>query len=298
MKSLDGLGTLRGVTQLEDQIYVLSSKDNIIHIFKGETFKSVKQVLLKSFNSSIEARDIVACSKAKCIYISDRQGKCIWRLTKDGNELTDWVSFSGDGHFRKLSVALDGQLVMPHADPWRIEIFESRESKGYPVQQVMLPSDIDKAQSVLKISKNTFLVCHGMDAIDCHRVCKIEVESKNQGHMCRSYGGKKGRLNMQMDFPSQITVDQFGYVYVADCHNDRVLLLDEKLTLCSTLLTRDENDMKKPCRISYDCQLNRLIVETERGQVNVYQCRHLHSEIIASQSLNKNLMQTNLGSTP
>lgn len=112
----------RGITNVEDKIYVLADTPDIIKVYEDRNdFRFIEDIAL---NETGFLYDIVYNNNSKCVYISDRATKCIWAMTTTPeHRLTKWLT-NVNGPY-SLSMTNDGQLMivrvklMDHLIIWR-----------------------------------------------------------------------------------------------------------------------------------------------------------------------------------
>lgn len=112
----------RGITNVEDKIYVLADTPDIIKVYEDRNdFRFIEDIAL---NETGFLYDIVYNNNSKCVYISDRTTKCIWAMTTTPeHRLTKWLT-NVNGPY-SLSMTNDGQLMivrvklMDHLIIWR-----------------------------------------------------------------------------------------------------------------------------------------------------------------------------------
>lgn len=81
----------RGITNVEDKIYVLADTPDIIKVYEDRNdFRFIEDIAL---NETGFLYDIVYNNNSKCVYISDRTTKCIWAMTTTPeHRLTKWLT--------------------------------------------------------------------------------------------------------------------------------------------------------------------------------------------------------------
>jgi len=67
-------------------------------------------------------------------------------------------------------------------------------------------------------------------------VCLISSE----GHVIKSFGGRRGSSSQEMNEPCHLAVDENEFVYVADSNNRRVLLLSPSLIFVRQVVSSEE----------------------------------------------------------
>jgi len=74
----------------------------------------------------------------------------------------------------------------------------------------------------------------------------------------------------QFHWPRHLSVTQPGWVFVAGCGSDRVLLLDDKLRLRCVMLSSECDDVKQPWRLCFVPETGFLAVGSVTGNVALY----------------------------
>jgi len=154
------------------------------------------------------------------------------------------------------------------------------------------PKVLEEPQHAVWLEDNTLFLSIGSTNIPQHLVCKMtggpRIDSPHdkdqpaavsfesvRSKLLRSYGGERGGGVGRLNYPAHMALHPRGddtLIYVADCNNHRVLVLDSsKLQLRGVLLTREEDGIVSPYRLSYDADTNRLLVGGE-GHLDVYRC--------------------------
>ena len=103
-----------------------------------------------------------------------------------------------------------------------------------------------------------------------HRVCELIIDPVTSFlYVARSYGSTAGSQQQHLHWPRHLTVDERGWIFVADCGNDRVLLLDEKLQLRRVMLSHCD-DVKQPWRLCFIPETGVLAVGSVVGSVALF----------------------------
>ena len=86
-------------------------------------------------------------------------------------------------------------------------------------------------------------------------------EVDREGHVIRSFGGRRGDGQHQLNSPWHMAIDSVGRVLVADYGNRRILLLSEELKCDRILLDKKRGDFDGgPFRLYYDERNQQLMV--------------------------------------
>jgi len=84
----------------------------------------------------------------------------------------------------------------------------------------------------------------------------------------RAFGSANGSGSERLDSPQRIAVDVFGYAFILDCNNDRVVLLNPNLVYVRDVIGRA--NIKQPRRLHFDADTGHLFVGSLDGRVSVF----------------------------
>ena len=153
-----------------------------------------------------------------------------------------------------LSVTPGGNLLVTCWQPNKL--LELSADNGQCVREITLQSDTQYPRHGVQLTTGQYVVCHG------HRVCIVD----DDGRVTRSYGGQRGSDVGQLNWPSHVVVDEDSqFIYVADFHNDRVVLLSSTLEFVRYV----SEELSAPCRLHLDHTTRRLYVAQFLGNVVV-----------------------------
>lgn len=140
-----------------------------------------------------------------------------------------------------------------------------------------------------KRREKEYIVCHGWNILpgmeSHHRVSRID----GQGKILGKFGTGHGNGERQLMRPMSLCLDNDddddeGLMFVADSHNDRVILMttvatdNHDLDLIRPLVTRG-NGVVRPKHVCYDKATGILYVGQESGRIDVYGVRNLRSMV-------------------
>lgn len=250
MRSLSENKPVLGLATLNSKLYVFGGSDDMT-LYNTETFSAVSQYCLTVPELSWVA-DVTSCSLYKCVYIAEccNNVRLIHRLNCDSNTLTSWhINDVPDG----LSVNAAHNILVTCDAPGKIKEFTT---DGKLVQEIVLQSDIVHPRHAVQLTTNQFAVCHGKDKDPLHRVCIVDAT----GRVKQAYGGSPGKGNGQLNGPRRLAFN--GFIFVADCNNDRVLMLSPTLGFVREVVS----GLKHPTRLCFDEEMNRLYVADDKWQ--------------------------------
>ena len=244
---LQGDGVL-GVTTLDNVIYVLRGKVmEQIAAYDADSYRLQKKFSVPGLRG---AYGIVACPLYQCLYASGYCDSCVHRVALINDTVTSWPVYDT---YRSLSVTDTHSVLVTCIDVRKIKEFGTG---GKLLRQIQLPDHVVSPRHAIQLSSGEFIVCHGGIDDRVHRVCLIGSDG---GHVVKSFGGLKGSATQQINLPAHVAVFDYGFLFVADSKNDRVLLLSPALTVVRDVLPRGQLKWS-PMRLWLDSDIRRLYV--------------------------------------
>ena len=132
------------------------------------------------------------------------------------------------------------------------------DSDGDELRRVQLPHDMEPRHAV-ESPTGTFIVSrYNKQLYQEQNVFQGDVVEVNTGgEVLRQFSGS--RLSSLGDTP-HVAIDSHGNIFVADCHNRRILLLDAHLSLRRVIIDDHQLNDKRPSRLCYREQSGQLSV--------------------------------------
>ena len=131
----------------------------------------------------------------------------------------------------------------------------------------MSDNGMDYPLYAFQMSKDIYIVCHGMTDDGQHRVCEISPEGKIRD----SYGGLRGKGPDQLDLPIGAALTKDGqHILVADYVNARVLLLKRQPLRLHRVLIDEEHTGAQPTCLTLIDDTGRLCVGLSTQGVLIY----------------------------
>ena len=262
-----------GVTSLGDRIYVVCTCSNVIAVFTShQPFRRLQDIVVHGL---LYATDIAASANTSCLYVPDLQSCSVWRVNVDSGAVVQWLSVVGawavsvtSGDRIVLLVVVDVQCDDDGRLTWRSEVHVC-SSEAVTEAIVKLSPYIKSPHSVVMTTRKTFVVSHGHQEDEMHRVCEVDMT----GRVLKSFGSTPGNGVGQLHIPVCVSLDDKERVIVADADNDRVLLLNKQLTSPRVLATwrpQPDDDTGSPRRLHYDSHTGSLLVGLWRGHIDIY----------------------------
>ena len=263
--STDGIDVL-GVTSVDDELFVLLHRDyNQVAVYSTNDYQLLRHLNLPGLKPH-EYSDLTSCVRHTCLYMSDFDGRCVYRYdlasSAKRNAISSWFGratgtskWPVPGKPCGLSVTPGCSLLVTCQRPGKL--VELSADSGQCVREIALQSDIVGPWQGIQLTTGQFVVCHG-DSFQ--RVCVVGAD----GRIARSYGGVWGPSVSRLFWPSHVAVDRDSqFVFVADQGNDRVVLLSPTLEFVRSI----REELSDPSRLYLHQATRRLYVGLR--QVNV-----------------------------
>jgi len=221
IKKISTRNSVRGVTSVDDELFVLLERDyNQVCVYSINDYQQRRHLNVPRYKPD-DSSDMTSCVRHKCLYMSDYDDRCIHRYELASSATSKW---SVPGEPLGLSVTPSGNLLVTCQYPNKL--VELSVDNGECVREIALQSDIEEPWHSVQLTTGQFVVCHGGVYSDLHRVCVVG----DDGKVTRSYGGQRGSHVGQLSYPYHLAVYKDSqFIFVADCHNDRVVLLSPTL---------------------------------------------------------------------
>ena len=195
------------------------------------------------------------------IYISDhgkdRRNPIIHVLDLSTGEKIS--QFKPDEIVQFLSINQNNNLLVTCHDNKLLE-YDCKEH--LLIRQINLPADMKYSWHAIQLTRNQFVVCQGyQDSL--HRVCLVECSNSQTGQNSQqnavikhSYGGTRGSAIEQLNEPCHLAVDKNGFIFVADCWNHRIIVLNSLLEFSHLVKV----ETQRPLRLHLDESRDRIYV--------------------------------------
>jgi len=234
-----------GVTQLHDVVFVVCDGSSTILRFNATTHQRLTDI---DVNDLKHPTDIAACEQTSHVYVAERE--CIWRVSADGADIKHLLPKSPDDTFRPWSLSVTStRLLVTSRDTKQLMQFDA---DGNELRRVHLPRYMNPHHAV-ESQTGTFIVGHINTQLKQYQVNEVNTG----GEVLRQFTGS--RLS-SLGYTPHVAVDSHGNIFVADCNNRRILLLDAHLTLRRVIIDEHQLNYKQPYRLCYREQSGQLLV--------------------------------------
>lgn len=243
-----------GVTLLNDKLYVLRVREQDDTTWFGIDVYYAKngawqlgQILTDIGGQDL--RDMASCVTHQCLYVCDFGAKSILKPSLDGVGVSRWT----------VDEAPVGISVTPNTCNVLITSGESSRllelnwQNGELLRLIYLPEEVQSPKHAILLPGGEFLVSHGERTV--HQVCKVRADGSG---IVRCFGNGVESGIEKLSLPCQMAVDKDGFVFVADCWNDRVVLLSSSL------------EFVREIRVLGDCPRRLCLDHFQRMKLRLY----------------------------
>jgi len=250
---------VRGVTLLNDELYVLRDRD----VDQADVYSTMDFTLRRCLTvprlRGIDLQDVTSCEQKRCIYISDdgTGNTCVHRLGLDGS-IRKWPVVRGSPW--GLSVTRSFNLLVTCSD-WSSEnaiVIELSSDAGECVREITLESVVELPWHCVQLVSGQYLVCHGV----LPNNSRVSVVSED-GRVVRSNVGDGGLRR-----PYHVAVDNDEFIFVAAAFHNRIVLYDTSLSYVRNVVEWMQN---APWILCFDDFTRRLYVGQSDAIVLVIQ---------------------------
>ena len=259
MSVLCVVGSVQGVTQLHDVVFVVCYGSSTILKFNATTHQRLTDIVVKDL---LDPWDIAACEQTSHVYVAD-DVKCIWRVSADGADIKHWLPQSPDDTFKPRSLSVTSTRLLVTSLTKQLMQFDA---DGNELRRVHLP-DYMYPHHAVESPTGTFIVGHDNTQLKQYQVSEVNTG----GEVLRQFPGS--RLS-SLSWPDHVAVDSHGNIFVADNDNRRILLLDAHLTLRRVIVDEHQLNCRQPRRLCYREQSAQLLVGLYKGVVAVFDVVH------------------------
>lgn len=233
-----------GLTVLNHQLFVITQFSKEIEVYDSKSLSFLRHL---SIDGLFDPIDIAACHVNDCLFVFDcidvDSGEML-RIDPNGTLINRWSTGADTGF---ISVSRDGHVIL---SVWKRNVLMEYSADGQRTREIHLPAGIENLRSGVELSDSEFVVSHGEEDDDDHRVCLVD----GNGTLASVIGAKQGMSDGRFNSPNYLAVDRSSKsVFVADQNNKRVVLLGPQLSFKRELI-QEADGLRYPVRLALDGQ--------------------------------------------
>lgn len=269
---------ISGVTALQEELFLTTSESRDIEVYCLQSFKRRRTLKLKG-----NFGDITSCPQEKRLFLMnwtamERPNEII-RVNARGKDYSTWLIKDNGGC---LSITSDSNVLL--TDYWKNILIEYSQF-GEEIKKISLNSDVICPRHAIKLNTGHFVVCHGDTDDQMHRVCMINAS----GNIINSFGVSRGSTTSLLDFPTYLSVNEIGMIFVSEANNGRVTILNSDFQHVNEIRPAkgQAGELKYPNRMYLDETHGRLFVADNEnlanGQVTIFDVPWLNKVTVLRQ---------------
>lgn len=242
-----------GVAKLHGNIYILCKNPSSIVIHRDESpFDCTGEVSLEDL---VAPYDLASSINSSCLYLTDCSSNCVYKMTSPSHEVSRWLGEIGYPHTLSVTSSEDQVLLLRYESPSRLEIYGP---DAVQVRCIKLPDEIEYPKHAVGTSGGNYIISGKAKGSETWGVFEMNVDGEilhrlTQGsHLTESY---------------HLAIDLADRVIVADCWNNRLLIIDADLSRSEELLPKNSKGLKWPWRLHYVASDNQVLVLQHDGKV-------------------------------
>jgi len=148
------VGWVRGVTCLDDVMYVVCDGSSTIRLYNTDTFSPLDVVI--NVDGMRHPRDIVVCRHDRQLYVAEED--CIWRVSVDDKSYVKWLTQSMTDRFIVNSLSLTSRRLIVTSYPRSLRLYDTTDTQLLCV--VSLPGYVKYVYHGVETTHGTFVVAH------------------------------------------------------------------------------------------------------------------------------------------
>jgi len=263
---------IAGITTLEEKLFLLRCRDSDqIEIYSivgpSPRFSLQRHISLPRLYRD-DWNDMTSSTKHRCLYVSNFSMNRIQRVNPADGSITYWPLPDAPCG---LSVTRNDHLVVTFQDAQKPGRVMEMNGSGECVRRMALEEGMLWSWHAVEvrssIAQGQYLVCHGYYDQHNHQVSLVGAAD---GRKFRSFGGIPGADVDQLYVPYHLAIAVDGFVYVADHHNGRVVVLSPELEFVGCFASQEGELSSRPRRLCFDATSRLLYVGQDDGTVAVF----------------------------
>ena len=249
---IPGDTVVNAVNSLDESVYVVRSDKKEVEIYDAATFTLQRRLPVPGICQYVSG--IAACSRNKCLYLSDWKKPSIHRVDLATDASKKWpVAEKPEG----LSVNRDHNVLVACLTDNKLQEYTT---DGRLVREICLP--VGSPWHAIQLSTGDYVVSH------CESPGVVSVVGVDGG-LLRSYGPAGSSDVGPMKSPRSLAITNHGDILVADQGNNRILAIKSSLTRVQLFLVPADIKLQEPCALYLDETRDRLYIGEWGGKRRV-----------------------------
>jgi len=264
---------VNAVTSLDDRVYVVRRDKKEVEIYDAATLTLVRRLPVPGISQS--ASGIAACSRNKCLYLSDWNDPSIHRVDLATDVTKKWRVAKGP---LGLSVNRDYNLLVACRDDSKLQEYTT---DGRLVREICLgATDLwwlaeYRPWHAIQLSSGDYLVSNPASPLKMfsHVISVVGAD----GRLRRSYSPPIFSIVGLVKYPGNLANTEYGDILVVDQSCNRILAINSSLTRVQRLPIPADVELQGPRALYLDETRDRLYIGEIGGKCRVIVLNNLSS---------------------
>ena len=247
---------LKSFAMLNDRMYVIYQRCQSVYVYNySEQLRLIDEIVVVGMRAP---KDIAACEKYNCVYISDSEVKCIWKVSlNEPKEITKYASDFNAPYGISVSpngtiVAVDEVQNKDGSIKTNVLLYHRKTSRA---TKKIDPEKITKPiKYAMMMSKHTCIACLERKIVEVDKLGNVLRQFPDESHP----GSLKNLLPIQTNDTSLLLLD---------IESSKVYLLSDEFTLLGESQDIHIKDPQTVKKIGY--HENQIIIALKSGSVLV-----------------------------
>jgi len=254
IRDIPGERGVNAVTSLDDHVYAVRNNRKEVEVYDAVTLTLERRLPVSGISHS--ALGIAACSRNKCLYLSDWKNPRIHRVDLATVAMKTWrVGEKPKG----LSVNEDHNVLVACAADKKLQEYTT---DGRLVREISLPAGLGLPRHAIQLSTGDYVVSH-LQSPGVVSVVGVD------GRLLRSYGPSSSSDIGPMKHTKNLAVTKHGDILVADEINHRILAINFSISRVQVFPFPDDARLRSPCALYLDNTRDLLYVGEISGKHRV-----------------------------
>jgi len=254
---IPGENGVTAVTSLDDHVcdvYAVRQHRKEVEVYDAVALTLESRLPIPGLRFS--ANGIAACSRNKCLYLSDHNNHNIHRVDLATDAMKSWPVAAGP---RGLSVNRDHNVMVACQTGKKLQEYTT---DGRLVREICVPAGLGGPWHAIQLSTGDYVVSH-FETRGVVSVLGVD------GQLLRSYGPSSPSDIGPMRLPTSLAVTKHGDILVADSDQHRILAINCRLTRAQVFSLPADVGLQRPFALYLDDTRDRLYIGEGTGKNRV-----------------------------